>query len=288
LAVGDHERVLVTDHRLLPLSWTRDAYYQALLLLALGHGQTVAEHLRWLWGPGRPTTGGWQRSHLPDGLLAGEENPADDPSGLPFALSTQILYWYAAARPATVVPELGLDPHPYAAQARTPPCLITRHFTVAGPYGEQWAYESDCATERRLHQDANDLPTGFAPRLGFCRPDDELWRATMRFTFSEHNPGYVPGHYGGLGSAHTPGTWTLGEAQELAVAEALGDQARAEAVRARLKRVVGVDGLLPETYHPETGQWLTRHWFAWPAAVLGALHLRGIRRAVAPRGRDAE
>ena len=35
-ASGADEVVLLTDHRILPLSWTRDAYYQALLLLATG------------------------------------------------------------------------------------------------------------------------------------------------------------------------------------------------------------------------------------------------------------
>ena len=55
LTVTSGERCILTDHRLLQLSWTRDAYYQALLLLAARHIEpraltVVAEHLRWLWG----------------------------------------------------------------------------------------------------------------------------------------------------------------------------------------------------------------------------------------------
>lgn len=70
LRAGPREACLLTDHRLLPLSWTRDAYYQALLLLTAGEPaqvQIVADHLRWLFGRCRRVGGVWQRSHLPNG-----------------------------------------------------------------------------------------------------------------------------------------------------------------------------------------------------------------------------
>lgn len=338
--VGGGDRAILTDHRLLPLSWTRDAYYQALLLLRAAPDDgdvtdVVRGHLRWLWGRGRAPGQSWMRSHLPDGrpkdlivqadqqlyplleladyrrltgqwptppadghgqpaerwgeliaevwhtlprqgadgLLAGAENPADDPSELPFALSTQILYWYTATRLTPWAAELGLGSLRLADTAEDVRGAVTRCFTCAGPFGLQWAYETDGTGQHRLYQDANDLPTAFAPLWGFCPPDDELWTATLRYAFSPHNSGYVRGRYGGLGSAHTPGTWTLGDAQELAVARATADQARTAAVLDRIGRVASVDGLLPETYHADTGHWLARHWFAWPAAVLGILHL---------------
>ncbi|MEU6572696.1 glycoside hydrolase family 125 protein [Streptomyces sp. NPDC046805] len=338
LDVGEAERTILTDHRLLPLSWTRDAYYQALLLLCAApddHDVTdvVAGHLRWLWGRGRTPGAPWMRSHLPDGrpkdlaiqadqqlyplleladyrrvvgrwplgpgdsgtdayqwgkliaevwqglprdghdgLLAGAENPADDPSELPFALSTQILYWHTASQLAPRSTELGLDALQLKQTAQHLRGAIARAFTCEGPFGPQWAYETDGNGRHRLYQDANDLPTAFAPDWGFCSPMDERWTATMRFAFSPHNPGHVAGRFGGLGSAHTPGTWTLGDAQELAVARTMTDTVRAKAVLERIGHVAGVDGLLPETYHADSGRWLARHWFAWPAAVFGILH----------------
>ncbi len=66
LEVRPGERVLLTDHRLLPLSWTRDAYYQALLLLASGRpsdAEIVGDHLRWLWRRCERPRGRWVRSH---------------------------------------------------------------------------------------------------------------------------------------------------------------------------------------------------------------------------------
>ena len=68
------ERCILTDHRILPLSWTRDAYWQARLLLATwargGHNedeQIVADHLRWLFLRCERPDGRWVRSHHADG-----------------------------------------------------------------------------------------------------------------------------------------------------------------------------------------------------------------------------
>lgn len=63
-------RAILTDHRLLPLSWTRDAYWQALALLladAPGDRDRVADHLRWLWSRCVRPNGWWARSHHADG-----------------------------------------------------------------------------------------------------------------------------------------------------------------------------------------------------------------------------
>lgn len=74
LQVSGSERCILTDHRILPLSWTRDAYWQARLLLATwrrgGHDEDeriVADHLRWLFLRCERPDGRWVRSHYPDG-----------------------------------------------------------------------------------------------------------------------------------------------------------------------------------------------------------------------------
>lgn len=70
LRTGEHERTILTDHRLLPLSWTRDAYWQALALLvadAPGDRERVGDHLRWLWRRCQRPDGRWVRSHHADG-----------------------------------------------------------------------------------------------------------------------------------------------------------------------------------------------------------------------------
>ena len=82
LTVASGERCILTDHRLLQLSWTRDAYYQALLLLAARHIEpraltVVAEHLRWLWVRCDRGANGWARSHLPNGAVKDRAFQAD-------------------------------------------------------------------------------------------------------------------------------------------------------------------------------------------------------------------
>ena len=70
LEVRPGSRAILTDHRLLPLSWTRDAYWQALALLAAdgpADRERVADHLRWLWTACERPDGRWVRSHHADG-----------------------------------------------------------------------------------------------------------------------------------------------------------------------------------------------------------------------------
>ena len=74
LQVSGAERCILADHRILPLSWTRDAYWQARLMLATwgrgGHDEDerlVADHLRWLFLRCERPDGRWVRSHHADG-----------------------------------------------------------------------------------------------------------------------------------------------------------------------------------------------------------------------------
>ena len=94
----------------------------------------------------------------------------------------------------------------------------------------------------------------------------------MIFAFSDANPGWFPGARSGLGSAHTPGAWTLGDVQAWAYARILGDRVASDAALTRLEEVAFADGMLPEAYGANDGA-RVRHWFAWPGAALAALRL---------------
>jgi uncharacterized protein len=329
LRTGPDERAILTDHRILPLSWTRDAYWQALLLLSSdGHGDRarVADHLRWLWRRCERPDGRWARSHhangrrkddafqadqqlypiieladfwratgsLPDGvdwtdavagawsaaltavdprtgLMASAENAADDPAPAPFIAASQILLWYCAARLAELADgrSVALD----AGELRRIGQVVQSAFAIHLGGAAGWAYATDGAGMRMAYHDANDLPLPLAPLWGFCAPDDPGWRATMRFAFSPANPGFVDGDRPGLGSAHTPGPWTLGDVQAWIAARIIGDDAAAEAALARLHEVAFVDGMLPEAYAATGAGDRIRHWFAWPGAALAALRI---------------
>ena len=329
LRVGPDERTILTDHRFLPLSWTRDAYWQALALLAAdapGDRGRVADHLRWLWRRCDRPERSWARSHHADGrrkdlafqadqqlyplleladyhdtaralpagvdwsaevtalwhalesrvdeqlgLLESGENAADDPAAAPFIAASQILRWRAARRVEALarIGALDVDPTTFAATAQATRSAFAAAFERGG---RPWPYAVDRDGEGTAYHDANDLPVALAPAWGFCPADDAGWRATMSFAFSAANPGWVAGNGAGLGSAHTPGIWTLGELQAWIHARATGDEPAARAALARLRASALPDGMLPEAYDPDDGTPI-RLWFAWPGAAFAALSL---------------
>lgn len=329
LRVGVGERVMLTDHRALPLSWTRDAYWQALALLATdgpGDRERVADHLRWLWRRCERPDGRWVRSHhadgrrkdlafqadqqlyplveladfwrltdgLPDGVdwsslvtrawhatlgevdpttgfIASAENAADDPVVVPYIAASQILLWYAASRVAEMAASTGL--HVDARAMRSTADAVRTAFATHLAAGDgPWPYAVDGRGGRVTYHDANDLPLAMAPLWGFCDAADPGWNASMAFAFSPANPGWTDGRLPGLGSAHTPGPWTLGDVQAWACARVRGDASAEQSALRRLELVAFADGMLPEAYDADGVQRI-RHWFAWPGAALAALRI---------------
>lgn len=71
VAVDDATAVL-TDHRILPLTWTRDAYW-TITALAEARSDAAADlvrgHLAWLFGVAERPDGTWARSYLPNGAI---------------------------------------------------------------------------------------------------------------------------------------------------------------------------------------------------------------------------
>lgn len=329
LRVTEQERAFLTDHRILPLSWTRDAYWQALALLAAdepGDRDRVADHLRWLWRRCERPDARWVRSHhahgrrkdlafqadqqlypmveladywrlvgaLPAGvdwdvaverawsaameavdprtnMIASAENAADDPAAAPYIGASQILLWYAGLRLAELsrAGVLTVDAVTITTAAEQARSAFVTQLTHDGA---PWAHAVDGRGLRVEYHDANDLPVALAPIWGFCAADDPGWRATMAFAFGPANPGWVDGRRPGLGSAHTPGCWTLGDVQAWVRARTGGDMRAMRAAMARLEETAFTDGMLPEAYDPNDGT-PVRHWFAWPGAALAALRM---------------
>jgi hypothetical protein len=68
--VSDDSTCLLTDHMILPLSWNRDAYYAARLLLSdPQHFETVRRHLVWMFETAERVNGLWGRSYLANGRV---------------------------------------------------------------------------------------------------------------------------------------------------------------------------------------------------------------------------
>lgn len=63
---------VLTDHRILPLTWTRDAYWTCTALAetrADGAADLIRRHLDWLFDVAQRPDGWWARSYLPSGAV---------------------------------------------------------------------------------------------------------------------------------------------------------------------------------------------------------------------------
>ncbi len=327
---------LLTDHQILPLSWTRDAYF---LLQALDWQadpvtlHLTRRHLIWLFEIAHRPYGYWGRAYLANGwpkdqifqldqqcypllelaeymaltaddalferlspylpviwetilarqalkagLFATEETPADDPMPLPYHFSSQVLLWHTLRRLSALNTRQPFSTFNLVNLSEAIRTDVLKHMVVQHQGQSLFVYAADLQGHYHFYHDANDLPTVLAPLWGFCQADDPVWRATMTFAFSSANEGgYYPGPVGGLGSAHTPGAWPLGDVQEFLYARLTGDTSRAEAVLARLASTACWDGSLPEARDPIINRTVrSRHWFGWPgAALLAALTAPG-------------
>ncbi|HUQ16765.1 MAG TPA: glycoside hydrolase family 125 protein [Candidatus Saccharimonadales bacterium] len=309
---GDGTVAILADHELLPLVWTRDAYYVCLLLGALGpadpgHGVLPA-FVRWLFTVAERPGGWWPRASLASGQAKDRAFQLDQQlypvllaarTGLFTADARAVMETLLARRTAfglIATDETPADDHlaqPYhfsshillwhtLATIGHPEAQAVRAATL-GAFSVNGAFAyavggPDGAGARQYH-DANDLPTALAPAWGFCTAADPRWRRTIGRAWSSENAGFFAGPPGvlgglsGLGSLHTPHPWPLGDLQARIIAMALNDAAGVAAADARLDRVQTWDGLLPEAYDETTGAVASRHWFAWPTALRAALAL---------------
>jgi meiotically up-regulated gene 157 (Mug157) protein len=111
--------------------------------------------------------------------------------------------------------------------------------------------------------DWNDLPGGswsLFPHYGFCAADDPLYQNSLQWIYSEHNPYYYPGPFGGVGAAHFPYPSCFDLANRLL----RKDPAAIE----QLKQLKLDQGLACESFDPHTSEVRTGAAFATLAGFL--------------------
>ncbi|MFW5708839.1 MAG: glycoside hydrolase family 125 protein, partial [Chloroflexota bacterium] len=204
------------------------------------------------------------------GLYSTEETPADDPIAFPYHLSSHILMWRMLDLLVRLEGE-HFDKRPIGKMRDQIREAVNTYFVTNYADSALYAYATDGMGHYHLYHDANDVPVVFAPFWGMLASDDSVWSQTIDFAFSAANKGGF--HGGHLGSVHTPAAWPLGDIQEIVAAAAVGDTQRAKSARQHLAQAACWDGALPEAYDPDTYQVVSRHWFAWPNAMLACLDI---------------
>lgn len=141
-------------------------------------------------------------------------------------------------------------------------------------HGRGFAYEVDGLGHALLLDDANIPSLVSLPYLGFCSPDDPLYRATRSWALGPGDPAWGSGRVvEGLGSTHTrPGwPWPLGILVEGLTTV---DPAERESALRRAEATVQRDGLFHESVHPDDPRRFTRRWFGWADMLHVELVLR--------------
>ncbi|HHX73446.1 MAG TPA: glycoside hydrolase family 125 protein, partial [Firmicutes bacterium] len=195
------------------------------------------------------------------GLCGTFLDPSDDPPPYPYLIYSNALAQRALsflARLAGKGLKLPGDPKHLALAIRT---AIYRHGVVKGPYGPMFAWAVDGRGNFALY----DNPPGsllLLPHYGFCRREDPVWRHTLQWICSEHNPYRRAGRVlSGAASRHAGDPWPLAAANEL-----LAGRTEAEHFFAAAKLD---SGFCCESVDPDTGRAATGQAFASAAGFLG-------------------
>ncbi len=152
------------------------------------------------------------------GLYGTFLTPHDDPTDYPYLTFDNVLVWRALGILADLdevgathyqgVSHLKRASHLKSSaqlrqQAENLKQAILGKCVRSGPFGPQFVAAVDAAGGC----DWNDLPGAswsLFPYYGFCAPDDPLYLNSLQWIYSEHNPHYYPGPFGGAGTAHFP------------------------------------------------------------------------------------
>lgn len=218
------------------------------------------------------------------GLWPTDETPGDDAVAFPHHFSSHVLLWRTFTRLHRFFARLGVLQGSQSLQLNTAAIVLRKRsikaFSATRPEcgRPMFAYLTDGHGKYTFYHDANDIPTLFAPDWEFVSTPDELaaWTNTMRFAFSSANEkGYCSeGPYGGLGSVHSPGSWTLGYYQELAYAASLNDVPAIQAAWKKIAAAMHWDGTFSEAVDPHTARCASKAWFSWPGSMIGALLIK--------------
>jgi hypothetical protein len=159
-----------------------------------------------------------------------------------------------------------LGNEPLAAEARSLAAAIRAGINQHGIVGVEaeriYAYEVDGLGSKLLLDDANVPSLLSLPYLGFCEPDDPLYRSTRDYVLGPRNPSWAGGPVSGVGSTHGRRGWVWPLAIAMEGLTALEASEMEEAAR-RVEATMTGDLLLHESVDPANPHRFRRRWFSW-------------------------
>lgn len=141
-------------------------------------------------------------------------------------------------------------------------------------FGKIYAYETDGMGNYTLMDDANVPSLLSIPYLGWCGPDDEIYRNTRQFVLSSGNPFYYEGTVlKGVGSPHTPPRYVWHIALSMQGLTS-GDREEQEALLRMLEGSDADTGFMHEGVFVDDPGQFTRSWFAWSNSLFSEFVLK--------------
>ncbi len=137
-----------------------------------------------------------------------------------------------------------------------------------------FAYEVDGFGSCYIMDDPNVPSLLSLPYLGYCSPDDSVYRATRKLILSNGNPFYASGKVSGLTSPHA-GTvnqfWPMATIMQALTSE---DSDEIRACLKTLKESHAGTYFIHESVNVDNPKKFTRPWFGWANSLFGELILK--------------
>ena len=208
-------------------------------------------------------------------------SPSDDFAEYPYLCYDNVLAWRMLNDCDAMYRALRQAKRAAACAALAGPIRrdVLRHLVVDGPCGKMFAWAIDSDGRSQLF----DEPPGslkLLPHYGFCGADDPVYRNTVAWIHSPHNPySFHDRPLAEVGCAHAAHPWTLGLCNSLLSGR--GDEAAAI-----LRRIPLDNGFACESFNEHTGAPETGEAFATCAGFLAyALGEYGRSRSAPARAR---
>ncbi|OPJ62753.1 glycoside hydrolase family 125 protein [Clostridium oryzae] len=141
---------------------------------------------------------------------------------------------------------------------------IQKYAKVKNAKGEEiYAYEVDGLGNYSIMDDSNVPNLLSAAYIGYCKNDDEIYKATRNTVLSKENPFFYEGkHAKGVGSSHTPENyiWPIALAMEGMTTD---DKTEKERILNLLVKCDAGTKLMHEGFDVNDPTKYTREWFSW-------------------------
>lgn len=233
------------------------------------------------WNPDSVPVNGYGNPIRPVGLIVSLFRPSDDAAILPFLVPANMFAVLSLRQLAEMHRTIRRDTAfatDCLALADEVEAALRAHAVVDHPTrGKVWAYEVDGYGGRMFMDDANVPSLLSLPYLGWCAPDDEIYRRTRALVLSDDNPWFHRGRAAeGIGSPHTPQPriWPIAIIMRALTST---DDAEIATALTQLTRTDAGTGFMHEAFDKDDPMLFSRPWFAWANTLFGELVLKTAR-----------